>query len=81
MKNYAAYIASDAWKVKATATKKRDGNRCAWCGNPASLQVHHLTYQRIGNEIESDLITLCNGCHAIATAHARLVRSQNATQA
>jgi hypothetical protein len=26
--------------------------------------VHHLTYERIGNELMSDLLAVCNPCHA-----------------
>jgi 5-methylcytosine-specific restriction endonuclease McrA len=25
--------------------------------------VHHLTYERLGNELLIDLVSLCNGCH------------------
>ena len=28
------------------------------------LQVHHLSYKRLGNEKDSDLIPLCDKCHA-----------------
>ena len=31
------------------------------------LEVHHLTYARLGNEADDDLIVLCPECHA--TAH------------
>ena len=28
------------------------------------VQVHHKNYERVGNELESDLLTLCRNCHA-----------------
>lgn len=27
------------------------------------LEVHHLTYERRGHELDSDLLALCWGCH------------------
>ncbi len=39
---------------------------CARCGrikSAANLQVHHLTYERLGNELPSDLQVLCHACH------------------
>lgn len=27
------------------------------------LEVHHLTYERRGHELDSDLVALCWGCH------------------
>ena len=29
----------------------------------ANLQVHHLNYERVGNERDDDLILLCHRCH------------------
>lgn len=29
-----------------------------------ALQVHHRNYERVGNEMETDLLTLCRHCHA-----------------
>ena len=30
------------------------------------LEVHHLSYARLGRELPDDLIVLCPACHAIA---------------
>ncbi len=30
---------------------------------PTVLEVHHLTYQRVGHELLDDLILLCQVCH------------------
>ena len=44
-------------------------SQCAMCGRPEAkcrngLQVHHITYQRLGHEdIYNDLVSLCPGCH------------------
>ena len=61
---YLNYIQSDAWKDKAAQRRKIDGNKCALCGSKRKLQVHHLTYESLTNEdVEKDLITLCQDCH------------------
>ena len=63
---YNQYIQSDKWKEKARAIIERDGNKCI-CGSKEKLQVHHKTYDRLFNEIDSDLITLCDPCHVFVT--------------
>ena len=47
--------------------KERAGHKCAKCGQTsATLEVHHLTYERFGRESEADLIVLCKVCHEAA---------------
>ena len=40
---------------------------CEKCGfiayRPYQLELHHLTYERLGNESLEDLILLCRRCH------------------
>lgn len=44
-------------------------NRCKTKFHPGALDVHHLTYDRLGNERPSDLQVLCRAkCHPIADA-------------
>ena len=40
------------------------GNQCELCPNRDSLQVHHKTYERYGQELLTDLVALCRECHA-----------------
>jgi predicted HNH restriction endonuclease len=37
------------------------GNRK--CLSRNDIEVHHLTYVRFGNELMTDLATLCHDCH------------------
>ena len=60
---YHDYIKSDEWKAKKMACHKRDCFQCQMCGTAKNLVAHHLTYDRLGNEDLSDLITLCKDCH------------------
>ncbi len=59
---YDRYIHSGAWRRKADARLEMDGHVCQVCGGAAS-DVHHLTYDRFGNEDMGDLVSLCRGCH------------------
>lgn len=59
------YFASAEWKKKRQLVIDRDHNRCITCGAKTSLQIHHRTYERFGNELLEDLVTLCQQCHSI----------------
>jgi len=62
-KEYNDYLQSDEWKARRDYRLKKDGFRCAICGTGKNLQVHHITYERIQNELIDDLVTLCESCH------------------
>ena len=59
---YEKYIHSSAWKMKAEARLAIDGHICQVCGRAAE-EVHHLTYERFGQEEMEDLVSLCKKCH------------------
>jgi 5-methylcytosine-specific restriction endonuclease McrA len=57
------YLETDKWKEKRDERLKIDGYRCVDCGKPAQC-VHHLHYQTWKHEdIDVDLVSLCNECH------------------
>ncbi len=60
---YLEYITSPVWKAKAYDARESADNKCQLCNGYKYLQVHHRTYERLGNEPLSDLITLCSDCH------------------
>jgi hypothetical protein len=60
---YRGYLRSPEWAKLRTAVLLRDGNQCNHCGSDCNLHVHHLTYDRRGDECLNDLITLCATCH------------------
>ena len=66
---YNQYMKSDAWKAKRSEQIKRDGFQCQMCGTAINLQVHHTTYENIGNEKIGDLVTLCEKCHKKIHSH------------
>lgn len=62
--NYQAYLRSEKWNQKRKAVLKRDNYKCQLnYRHTGRLELHHKTYERIGKERLSDLITLCSDCH------------------
>ncbi len=60
---YRVYLDSPAWQ-ELRKRKLQELRRCQGCGGDECLQVHHLTYERIGHERLTDLMVLCHLCHA-----------------
>jgi hypothetical protein len=61
---YLEYLNSPEWVEKTTLAKERAGHKCQLCNSNKKLNTHHRTYERIKNELESDLIVLCEKCHS-----------------
>ena len=61
--DYQAYLHSGVWKARSAEAIRKAKYRCAQCGNIGRLQCHHLTYTRLGNELSSDIVVLCDKCH------------------
>lgn len=61
---YNEFLSSEYWRTVAAYVKERDKN-CQLCGSDYYLQVHHLTYEHRGKEVNhlQDLTTLCGNCH------------------
>ena len=62
---YSGYIQSSHWKDIRRQRLAMDGFQCSMCGTAKNLEVHHLTYERLGHEDLDDLVSLCKRCHAI----------------
>ncbi len=61
---YREYLETPEWKERAAAHRKRSWYRCQVCnGSGRTLNIHHRTYERRGNEEIKDLICLCQDCH------------------
>ncbi len=72
---YEEYLQSDEWKEKRFIALCVAGNRCQVCNYHAGLQVHHRTYERLGFELASDLVVLCEACHEIFHKHGKIARA------
>lgn len=60
---YSEYLYSDEWSAIRNKALQKDNNKCLQCQSETALQVHHLTYENVGNETLEELITLCTSCH------------------
>lgn len=63
-KTYRDYLSSRRWKQ----TRERfyadpHTPKACLCGDDTNLDLHHLTYERLGNEDLEDLHPLCPTCH------------------
>lgn len=63
---YKTFLSSRYWWQCRNKVLERD-QRCINCGSTCNLEVHHLTYEHHGDELNhlEDLVTLCHACHAI----------------
>lgn len=79
--SYAAFLASDYWRTFGNSVRNLN---CFGCGSSVRLQVHHITYKRLGSELKTDVVTLCSRCHVevheiakggepLETAHLKLI--------
>lgn len=57
------YIQGDRWKERKAAYYKKHGKKCAACLETNNVDLHHMTYKRLGNEWDEDLVPLCRNCH------------------
>lgn len=62
-KQYEDYINSFDWHLKRSQALSRADQKCGRCGSTEGLEVHHLTYERLGNEEPEDLLVVCRSCH------------------
>lgn len=60
---YYLYLISPEWHAKRELINKRDNNICQKCFVKPSEDVHHLTYENLGNEKLIDLLSICRECH------------------
>jgi len=61
---YDDYLASPYWKERSAQKMKAVNYTCEECGaSDTLLNTHHLTYERLGDELDEDLIVLCRRCH------------------
>jgi ssDNA-binding Zn-finger/Zn-ribbon topoisomerase 1 len=64
--DYRDYIKSIWWRKRRHARLQTTGGRCERCGKAVLLvDVHHMNYDRLGEERDTDLEVLCRDCHRI----------------
>jgi len=68
---------SKSWWSVSAEVRKRDNNKCVQCDGSGKIEVHHIVpISRGGVTTLSNLISLCETCHAKRHSHmfTRLVK-------
>ena len=60
---YRDYLKSPEWKLKRKKVLKRANNICEGCLEQPAIEVHHVSYANIGDELLYQLAALCEDCH------------------
>lgn len=61
--NYEDYLTTAHWQETRKRKLMAVGHKCQRCNRYHALEVHHLTYERLGEERMEDLEVLCPICH------------------
>lgn len=62
--SYNSYLKSDYWaSVRRRYFEKYPAKRCHKCASAVDIQLHHKTYDRLGEELLTDFNVLCRACH------------------
>ncbi|GAB2999623.1 hypothetical protein GCM10010960_01830 [Arenimonas maotaiensis] len=60
---YEAYLESETWRKRRMVILERATKKCECCEHYPATEIHHKTYARIGQELDSDLMAVCKLCH------------------
>jgi len=63
---YREYLESSQWDDIRKKVIHRAKGKCEGCAASDKLEVHHLTYERVGMELMTDLVAFCSECHSKA---------------
>lgn len=63
MLDYEEYLESDHWKKFRAKIRRRAGGYCERCKVGKRADIHHLSYERLGHELPSDVVAVCSECH------------------
>lgn len=62
---YEEYLKTPEWQERRKKALAYAKHRCQVCNSKDNLNVHHRTYERLGEELPSDLTVLCYECHRL----------------
>lgn len=60
---YQEYLKTEHWQTRRERALRFAGHRCQICNCNGRLQVHHNTYERLGRELDRDLLVVCEAHH------------------
>lgn len=64
---YVSYMQSDAWSRRRDRYYAKHPRMCLVCNAkpPEVIELHHLSYEHVYDEPDSELMPLCQRCHAV----------------
>lgn len=65
MVDYYQYIASAEWYARTEQVRLRNNGVCEICNLRYATEVHHRSYQNLGNERDEELLSICHYCHGV----------------
>jgi 5-methylcytosine-specific restriction endonuclease McrA len=68
-RQYNQYLKTPQWERKRHAVMKRSQGICEGCRVNKAVQVHHLTYEHVGDEFLWELVAVCRMCHSRIHPH------------
>ncbi|MFM2203240.1 MAG: hypothetical protein RLZZ605_204 [Bacteroidota bacterium] len=78
-KKYNDYLKSYKWKLFRKSILEERNYTCERCGlkpEQKLLHIHHKTYERIFNELPSDLELVCKNCHSKIHKNKKIKKSK-----
>ena len=60
---YEEYLQTKTWQRKRREALDFWGYRCMLCFSDEKLHAHHRCYYRLGSELPTDVVILCDSCH------------------
>lgn len=67
-RDYSHYLRSAHWADTRREYQESGLPQDCFCGETEGIQLHHMTYERIGREELGDLTPVCPSCHAMIHA-------------
>jgi hypothetical protein len=69
--DYQTHLQSNTWRQKRELVFRRARYTCEACGLDEAWEVHHLSYDNLGDEPLWELAAVCQGCHRRITERRR----------
>lgn len=62
--DYHDYLKSPEWRLLKSEIVKERGSACQLCLKKVGLELHHMSYKRLGKEDKRDVLLVCRSCHS-----------------
>lgn len=73
---YKDYLQTSFWQLIREWIIEKRGAKCQICNSTENINVHHRSYENLGDEREEDLVVLCQSCHEIFHKNGKLAKRE-----